>query len=147
MKDRPTGLMISPVPLQFLDALWDQAASVLVRSVATAGGKFNVHDVYAKILMGEYVLWIVVDYDKEDEIVAAITTRIIVYPNGTSMAMDWIGGTRMREWLPMAQEVISSYARDHGCMYLEGYGRKGWDRWLRRYGWQPDYIAYKMELN
>ena len=35
------------------------------------------------------------------------------------MAMDWIGGTRMKEWLPMAQNVISRYAKDHNCKYLE----------------------------
>ena len=102
---------------------------------------------YDCIAKDDIVLWIVVDHDKDDDIIAAITTKLIEYPQGRSMAMDWIGGTRMKEWLPMTQEVISRYAKDHNCKYLEGYGRKGWGRWLGKYGWKPDYIAYKMELS
>ena len=59
------------------------------------------------VVKDDIVLWIVVDHDKDDDIIAAITTKLIEYPQGRSMAMDWIGGTRMKEWLPMAQNVIS----------------------------------------
>ena len=82
-----------------------------------------------------------------DEIIAAITTKLLEYPKRTAMSMDWIGGTRMKEWLPMAQETISRYAKEHGCSHLEGYGRKAWGRWLGQYGWEPEYIAYRMELD
>ena len=147
MRDFPTGLGFMPVPKEYVGAVWPYAARVLKRSVQTAEGKFEVDDVFSHIMTDQYVLWIIVDHDDKDEIVAAITTRLIPYPQGMSMAMDWIGGTRMKEWLPLAQETLSRYARDHGCKYLEGYGRKAWGRWLEKYGWKPDYIAYKMELN
>jgi len=147
MKDVRTGLMFSPVPTEFVDAVWPKVSEIMERSVKTAEGKYKVEDLYPEIMDNQIVLWIVADHDRDDEIIAAITTRLIEYPQGNSMAMDWIGGTRMKDWLPMAQESISRYAKDHKCKYLEGYGRKGWDRWLRKYGWKPDYIAYKMELN
>ena len=147
MKDVRTGLMFTPVPAEFVDGVWSKVADIMKRSVKTAEGKYKVEDLYPEIMDNQIVLWIVADHDRDDEIIAAITTRLIEYPQGNSMAMDWIGGKRMKDWLPMAQESISRYARDHKCKYLEGYGRKGWDRWLRKYGWKPDYIAYKMELN
>ena len=147
MKDVRTGLMFSPVPTEYLDAVWSKVADLMRRSVKTAEGKYEVEDLYPSIMNNEIVLWIIADHDKDDEIIAAITTRLIEYPQGNSMAMDWIGGKRMKDWLPMAQESISRYAKEHKCKYLEGYGRKGWDRWLRKYGWKPDYIAYKMELS
>ena len=147
MKDVRTGLMFTPVPTDYLDVVWSSVAKVLKKSVGTAKGKYEVDDVYDGIAKDDIVLWIVVDHDKDDDIIAAITTKLIEYPQGRSMAMDWIGGTRMKEWLPMTQEVISRYAKDHNCKYLEGYGRKGWGRWLGKYGWKPDYIAYKMELS
>ena len=146
MKDIPQRLMLTPVPKQFVDAIWEQVANVLRKSVATAAGKVEVNDVYDGIMSDEYVLWIVVDYGIGDEIIAAITTKLIEYPQCKAMSMDWIGGTRMKEWLPMAQETISRYAKEHGCSHLEGFGRKAWGRWLEKYGWKPDYIAYKMEL-
>jgi len=147
MKDVQTGLMFTPVPTDYIDVVWSSVAKVLKKSVGTAKGKYEVGDVYDCIVKDDIVLWIVVDHDKDDDIIAAITTKLIEYPQGRSMAMDWIGGTRMKEWLPMVQERITNYAKIHDCKYLEGYGRKGWGRWLGKYGWKPDYIAYKMELS
>ena len=146
MKDVQTDLIFTPLPKKHAKIMWPNVAKVLEKSVFTAKGKYEVNDVLDCILKDELVLWVVLD-TTDDEVVAAITTRLIEYPQGNAMAMDWIGGTRMKEWLSMAQESISRYARDHKCKYLEGYGRKGWNRWLRKYGWKPDYIAYKMELN
>ena len=146
MRDVQTDLIFTPLPKKHAKIMWPNVAKVLEKSVFTAKGKYEVNDVLDCILKDELVLWVVLD-TTDDEVVAAITTRLIEYPQGNAMAMDWIGGTRMKEWLSMAQESISRYARDHKCKYLEGYGRKGWNRWLRKYGWKPDYIAYKMELN
>mgnify|MGYP001245032423 FL=1 len=83
----------------------------------------------------------------KDEPVAAITTSIISYPGRKAMAMDWIGGSRMKEWLPEVQKTIEQFAKENKCSHLEGYGRKAWGRWLNKYGWEPDYIAYRMEIN
>ena len=147
MKDVRTGLMFTPVPTEFVDGVWPQVSEIMEKSVKTAEGKYKVEDLYPEIMDNQIVLWIIADHDNDDEIIAAITTRLIEYPQGNSMAMDWIGGKRMKDWLPLAQDRISNYAKIHDCKYLEGYGRRGWDRWLRKYGWKPDYIAYKMELN
>lgn len=131
------------VPLPVLDIVWDDAEKLLTPAINTAGGKFNANDVKQGIESGMLTLWLVVDGTKP---VAAITTRIIEYPGCRAMALDWIGGRRMKEWLPLAQETIERFAKDNGCVHLEGYGRKAWGRWLERYNWKPDYTAYKMEL-
>ena len=67
--------------------------------------------------------------------------------NVEALAMDFIGGSKMKEWLPEAQRTLESFAKDNNCSHLEGYGRKAWKRWLDKYGWEPDYIAYRMEIN
>ena len=146
MKDVQTTLSVVPVLKEHLSLFWADASKVLEKSVATAKGKFKIKDILPRLTDGSMVLWVVID-PETTKVIAAITTRVIEYPQAKSLAMDWIGGTRMKDWLPMAQESISRYAKEHKCKYLEGYGRKGWDRWLRKYGWKLDYIAYKMELS
>ena len=136
-------MMISAVPREVLGIVWGDVAKLLYKSVETSNGKYSIDDLYHGINNGQYVLWIVMD---KDEPVAAITTSIISYPGRKAMAMDWIGGSRMREWLPMAMKTLSEYSRKNGCTHLEGYGRKAWGRWLSKYGWKPEYIAYRMEL-
>ena len=42
---------------------------------------------------------------------------------------------------------FEKFAKDCGCEHLEGYGRTAWKRILKKFNWEPDYIAYRMELN
>ena len=137
------NLVLPAVPTAVVDVIWNDVSRVLHRSVLTAGGRFDLNDVRKGIKSGFYDLWVVME---EDRVVAALTTRVVAYPQCKSLALDWIGGSRMREWLPQAQKVMTKFAKENGCTQLEGYGRKGWDRWLRAYGWEPHYIAYKMEI-
>jgi hypothetical protein len=145
VKDMATQLVYTPVPKAFVGAIWDEVVRVLGRSVATSRGKYSMEDLYKGIMAHDYVLWVVLD---DDKIVAAITSRVVRYSDTQQgMALDWIGGKRMTEWLPMVQRVMSKYARDNGCTHLEGFGRKAWGRVLANYGWKPEYIAYRMELS
>lgn len=144
MKDMTDTLVCTPVPKKFVSSVWPDVVRVLEKSVATSNGKYDLADIYNGIIENDYVLWLVLD---GDELVAALTTRIAVYPGKRGMALDWIGGSRMSEWLPSVQHVMTKYARDNECTHLEGYGRKAWGRWLAKYGWEPEYIAYRMELS
>lgn len=146
MKDVQTDLVFTALPTDYVTRLWPQIAKVLEKSVATADGKYTTDDVYSRIMDEELVAWVVLDPAKDDEIIAAVTTRLVKYPNRYGMSMDFIGGARMQEWLPMAHSQILRYAKDHNCWHMEGYGRKGWGRWLRRYGWFEDYTVFTLNL-
>lgn len=136
-------LSFGTIPVAGLDIVWPDVERLMGRSVATARGKFALDDVRMDIEAGHLVLWLVVDGTTP---IAAVTTRIIQYPHRHALALDWVGGTRMREWLPLVMDTIKKYAVVNGCLHLEGYGRKAWGRVLERYGWKPEYIAYRMEL-
>ncbi len=84
--------------------------------------------------------------DEDDSIVAAFTTRLLVYPQRKALALDWVGGERMKEWEDQLIDTMRRYANELECSHLEGYGRKGWGRALKKYGFYPEYIAYRMEL-
>lgn len=143
MKDVTSQLHLSAVPTPVLDVVWPQAKELLNMAVVATNGVYDLDSVYSGLLSGEYVLWLVLD---ETTPVAALTTRICDYPRRRGLALDWIGGKRMAEWLPMVHDVMSQYARENGCTHLEGYGRKAWGRWLNKYGWEPAYTAFKLEL-
>ena len=136
-------MIISAVPKEAVGVVWAGVSRVMQKSVETSRGKYHIDDLYHGIQTGLYVLWVIME---EEKVIAAITTRIISYPGKKAMAMDWIGGSRMGEWLPMAQKTMERFAKDNKCTHLEGYGRKAGGRWLGRYGWDPEYIAYRMEL-
>jgi|TARA_R110000803_G_C11919889_1_gene314204 hypothetical protein len=141
-------MIFTAVPREALDIVWQDVAYMLAKAVATSSGRFHVDDIYRDLENGVYSLWLAIDEDnKESKVVAAITTRIISYPNKKSLAMDWIGGSKMSEWMPVAMKKLTQFAKDCDCTHLEGYGRKAWMRVLKKYNWKPDYIAYKMEID
>jgi hypothetical protein len=138
-------MRISLVPRETVSLVWPDVERVLTRSVATANGKAEVIDVLHGVFDGTYVLWVVLD--DGDNVVAAFTTRLIVYPRRRAIALDWIGGGRMKEWSNQLVDVMTRYAKELNCQHLEGYGRKGWSRFFdKRHGVQQEYIAYRMEL-
>ena len=143
MRDTIHQLQITVVPAAVLDVVWAKAAEMLGKALKTTRPRYNLDSLRAELDRGVLVLWLVLD---GTEPVAAFTTRIADYPESRGLCMDWIGGARMAEWLPLAQPLMEQYARDNGCTHLEGYGRRAWGRWLQKYGWEPEYIAYRMEL-
>ena len=137
-------MKVSAVPKETVRYIWKDVERVLKTSADTAIGKVNLIDVLHGILNDTYVLWVVFD---GEEVIAAITTRIIQYPQRRSMALDWVGGSKMKEWQDMAIEKITDFAMLNNCQHLEGYGRKAWGRALKKHGFYPEYIAYRMEIN
>ena len=140
-------MICTAVPREAIDIVWGDVSSMLNKAIETSGGKYHIDDIYQHLTEGYYNLWLIIDESKEEKVIAAITTRIIQYPSKKAMAMDWIGGKRMMEWLPIAMERLISFAKDCDCSHLEGYGRKAWLKVLKKYNWNPEYIAYRMEIN
>ena len=138
-------LRISLVPQDAVRLVWKDVDRVREKSVDTVKNKSSMIDVLDGVCDGTYALWVVLDED--DSIVAAFTTRLIVYPSRRALALDWVGGTRMKEWADQMIDTMRQYASEVGCEHLEGYGRKGWGRFLEKYGFYPEYIAYRMELS
>ena len=140
-------MICTAVPREAIDIVWPDVINMLNKAVETSKGKYHINDIYEDLTKGFYNLWLIIDDKGEDKVVAALTTRLIKYPNRSAMAMDWVGCKRMAEWLPIAMEKLSSFAKDCGFSHLEGYGRKAWMKILKKYNWEPEYIAYRMEIN
>jgi len=135
---------ISLVPEEAVSRVWKDVEGILSKAVDTVENKSDVIDILNGIFDGTYILWVVLNDD--DKIIAAFTTRLIVYPQRKALALDWVGGTQMKEWENQLIDTMKRYANELDCSHLEGYGRKAWGRALKKYGFYPEYIAYRMEL-
>ncbi len=137
-------MKVSLVPQEAIGSVWKDVDGILKRAVDTVKDKSEVIDILTGVYEGMYALWVVMNED--DKIIAAFTTRLIQYPRRRALALDWVGGTQMKEWEDQLIDTMKRYGNELGCSHLEGYGRKGWGRALKKYGFYPEYIAYRMEL-
>ena len=138
-------MKITPIAAPLLPDVWPHVAPLLDKAVSLSPELIKIQDVYEAALSGAYVIWVALD-EENGEFAGVITTRIISYPRCKAMAMDFIGGTRMKEWLEMAHEAIEEHAKRNDCTRLEGYGRRAWSRFLEPHGWEQAYITYKKDL-
>jgi len=137
-------MIISAVEYDLIPNVFPKVLGYITKAAEIAGGRFDAASIFRGLMEKEYSLWVVVD-EESDEFVAAMTTRITDYPTGRGMAIDWIGGKRMSEWLDEFSSVMDQYAKDNGCKFIEGMGRHGWIRELKKYGYY-DIPCFRKDL-
>jgi len=139
------NISISAVPAPAVGFVWDTVAPMLQKAVDTSPGGYTTDSIRNDLMEGTLGLWVALE--NGDTPVAAFTTRIMDLPEKRVLAMDWVGGGKMSEWLELTMDVLERYARDNSCTQLQGYGRKAWERWMQPHGWEPAYMTYKKDLS
>lgn len=130
------------IPTKVLPAFWPHLAPLLNKAFNVGDRRVKLQDLYDDALQGTYLVWAIIDEEKK-EFVAALTTRAVRYPRGKGLAIEFLGGERMDEWLDELMEELKKHAKHNGCEWLECFGRKGW----AKKGWKPAYVAFEMELD
>lgn len=138
-------IQVSAVPFEYVDDVWPHVKKHLRRALSMQGKMYTLESIKEMMERKALALWVMVD-DETGDVVAASTTRIIEYPECRAMAIDWIGGRRMKEWLPQLAQIMDAYAKDHGCSHIEGGGRAGWVKALAPYGYKPWMPTYRKDL-
>jgi hypothetical protein len=110
---------------------------LLKPAVEQSLGRFTLEDVYHLVVTQESHLWVVLD---EDEIIATCTTTFTQYPRKRMLTGQFLGGTRLMEWMGDLDEMLQRWGMDHGCAGIELTGRRGWVRALRDIGWNATFF-------
>ena len=132
-----------PVPVEYLDEKSQYIKPILNKAVCLSPRKIDIEDVYTASKQGAYLVWTV---EEEDKVIAVVTTRMIYYPKGYAMAVDFVGGKRMKEWLDMVHNTLETHAKHNKCIHLEAFGRRAWGKYLEKLSWYPAYITYHKDL-
>ena len=136
-------IQIKPIHPEILPKVWHLVGPILNRAISLTPERIKMDDVFAETQFGEYLVWAVID---GEEIIAAFTTRVSGYPQAKVLAIDFVGGKKIKAWLPQALAKIEDHGRKLGCIALEGYGRNAWGRVLGKHEWQPYFTVYKKDL-
>ena len=73
-----------------------------------------------------------------------VITEVLTYPRKRALHCFLAAGNRheIMEMLP----GVSAFGRSMGCTVFTMAGRTGWDRVLRKYGWEKTYHCMAMPL-
>lgn len=116
------------VPAELVPAAWESALAHLERALVHTHECFEAEDVLEALLRRDMQLWVSLAGDNGAEIEAAVVTEIVRYPRRKACRVFLVGGRRLRDWLRPMNALLESFARAHGCDFMEGGARRGWAR-------------------
>lgn len=134
----PDAVLVHP-----LARIWPEVEELLAPAITRSGGRLSPATVFDALWAGDMQLWLA--YDREGNPIGAVVTEIAIYRTGLKTVRGLLlGGRDMQTWLPAVAHEIEAWARGHGCRYVEGGGRKGFERAT---GWKAVGTEYEKDLS
>ena len=86
-----------------VECVWDKVEPILARVVSRSEGELETDDIFDLVAEGRMQLWVVV---KDKEIIAALVTQIITYPQKKVLRLVSLAGedfSKFKHFLDMVQ--------------------------------------------
>lgn len=138
-----TRISVLPVLEADFDEYLDRGMDLIAPAVERQAHNVSMKDIAQDIITGGSLMWVV---HIGDTLVAAITTCVVKHPRRTNLKIEFIGGSRMNEWIDEGIKTLAQVAIDAGLDALEADGRKGFEKISQKVNFKPIYTHYEMEL-
>lgn len=136
-------MRLEPVPSASVGGKW-HLAEPWVRSAVDEYALLETAETYkARCLDRSAQLWLIVD---QDQVVGCGITEIYPTNKGMTCAVPVVAAVTMGDALVPVFDVIEAWAREQGCVRLQGYGRMGWVRALKPHGWRPRAVEIEKDI-
>jgi len=131
------------VPEEHVHAIWPRVLPMLQPAIDRADGRISADTVLQGLISRTHLLWLI---SFEDQIAAAFTTRVARYPLKQMLVIECLGGEKLNEWAQSTTEMLRSFAKDYGLDGIEMFGRDGWSRALKPYGWKHSMVVCEIDF-
>jgi hypothetical protein len=123
--------------------MWPKVERLLTAALDKSSGERRPDDVRAELLDGGMQLWIITVGRR---LAGAAVTTIMKFPAQTVCTTILLGGDAVALWSGALVDTLAAWARGLGCVELEAYGRLGWAREAKRWGFRRQYVVYRKSL-
>lgn len=112
--------------------MWPVVSDWCEGALEYAGGLMNLDDVKAAVAKNEMQMWVVMNASTPQ---AVCITEIRRYPRANVLTAILIGGTKLHKWAAQLDSLLTRFATANNCKFVDGYGRKGWEKIVNSLGW------------
>lgn len=140
-------IQFKPIAKEDVPKYWDRIEPLLNKAVKLDSDTYGIENLKFALEKGTtYSVWVAYDDEDHRNILGAITTRILKVASGRrGISIDFIGGTRMRDWIDIGHETIENLAKYNNCSFIQGYGRRAWEKY-NKFGWKKLHTTYRKDL-
>ena len=132
--------MINGVLAADIDSVWAMVKPAIARAHVSFDPGFDAEHIRRRLKERELQLWLCNGGE------GVCITEIKVMQEFKIFAFQILAGKNMDDWLAELLETGEAFAKHHDCKYLEVFGRKGWLRELKPFGWKPHAIITRKEI-
>ncbi len=142
--EAPPPAKVIPIQAQVLPAVWNDVAPFLQLALDRSCGERTLGSVVRELAEGQAYLWMAV---RGGEVLGTLVARIVPWDAYQSCEVWLMSGDESSAWLDPMDEAISAWAREAGCIDIRCYTRKGMERLVKRFGYQPIYTVLRKNLD
>lgn len=131
------------VPPYAVDEVWSEISPFIQKGLDYAHGEMGIDDV-KQMVLNDVVVPIVMAH--QGKVLAVVTMEISEKPSKRVMSLMTAGGEELENWLDEFMHVADKLAIEQGVDAIYVTGRKGWEKKLRRYGYNYAYTVLARQI-
>lgn len=135
-----TPLLIWGIHSEDVPKEWEHVRPLLGKVLERVDTGDTEASLLAQILTGDMQLWNVQSWR------AMVITQISVCRTHRKLMVCYMAGEGLEEWFDQCMDVLEAFAMEHGCQYVEEYGRPGWERVGKKRGYEKVYTVMRKPL-
>ena len=137
------GIQLIRVSPQHAEGVWRDLRLHLQPAVDCSSGRWRTDYVLAAIVSDRQQLWAVTS---DGNVVGALTTEIVNYPERRALAIHFLGGSSFADWYEEALYGIEAFAKENGCDFVECLARHGFWKYFQTSGFNRPSVFYEKRI-
>ena len=136
-------LDVSLVPYGLLTTAVGRIQKYVEIASKFSNGRSSPDDIVRAFYNNTYQLWVVMQ--NNSELIGFFATEVKMYPQYKMFVVHHmvIEPNHMAGVEVKIQELVSLFAKDHGCAGVEFVGRPGWRRFANKFGYTSSSVVYQ----
>lgn len=122
---------------------WPNLKPYIEMALEYSLGEMTSEDVKQGGIEGAY-LFIV--FHEDNEILGVITVESLEYPTKKIVCVPHVGGKDLDKWHDLMVNTVINLAKEQNATNVISYGRVGWNKKLKPYGFKPQYTISSLTL-
>lgn len=132
---------VQQVPPEHLDFVWPDVEPFIA---LTEDEESPAKSVYNNVKLGSWTLWLGLNNNKIEMV---MTTSFVTYPaSGMMCRVETLAGSDLKSWTDTYLNLLEDWAKSVGCVAMDIFGRKGFEKALAPYGYEYEATLLRKQL-
>lgn len=126
-----------------IQAKWHILKPYIEMALKYSLGELSAEEVKEDGISGIYLF---LGFYRDNELIGVITVETVTYSRKKIVCVPHVGGKDLDLWCDIMVNTVIKLAKDVNANAVISYGRKGWEKKLKPYGFKPQYTILSLTL-